>query len=395
MKLFKVLLLGCILISMMSALFEVVEAEDYKISISNPYIPLGQKTNVTITITSTPNEGIYVGLFGQGVDLDGVTDSKGKVTFSVIPISTGNISIDVGFEGNTVSEKITVHTWGVDVSDPYIPLARTSVVTITLSGTPNVGIYVGLFGQGVDLDGVTDSNGEVCFSLTPSSTGNISIDVGFEGNTVSEKIMVTNWTIEISDPYIPLAKTSTVIITLSGSETEEIYIGLHGIGININDTTDTNGEVEFSITPSSTGNISIDVGAEGVTISEVITVYSWILDVSVSITEIKEGESFTVTVLKEGTNEAIKNAIITISGLGTKKTDTNGQAIFSSIDITEDKEYSILVEKEGCLSDSDELTILVKDIQDTDQTPGFEFILVICSILFIMYFKKKQMGNNI
>lgn len=91
-------------------------------------------------------------------------------------------------------------TWSVDVSPSSILIGRTTQVELSLSGYPYQNVYVGLNGCGIDTSGSTDSNGKVVFSLTPTTTGSILIDVGSEGNTVDESITVSVGNLTPSPP---------------------------------------------------------------------------------------------------------------------------------------------------------------------------------------------------
>ncbi|MBU1067288.1 hypothetical protein KKE60_05845, partial [Patescibacteria group bacterium] len=167
------------------------------------------------------------------------------------------------------------------------------------------------------------------------------------------------------DPeYIPFGRTTKVYCTATGrGETlPDVYVRLHGQGFDQNSTTDVDGRVAFSITPASTGNISIDVGEPGRTLEDtVIYVVSWTIDASTD-SEVNEGEQFTVTVVKEGTTEVVVGATVTINGIGTAVADVNGQATFTAPQVTSDRAYTILVAKEGYAPDPNGLAITVINV---------------------------------
>ena len=167
------------------------------------------------------------------------------------------------------------------------------------------------------------------------------------------------------DPeYIPLGRTTKVYCTATGrGETlSDVFIRLHGQGFDQNGTTDVDGRVAFSVTPASTGNISIDVGETGRTLADtVVYVVAWIIDVDV-VAEVDEGEQFTVTVTKEGTTDVVVGATVTIKGVGTDTTDSNGQVTFTAPDVTSDRTYTIKVTATGYAPDPDTNTITVINI---------------------------------
>jgi len=179
-----------------------------------------------------------------------------------------------------------------------------------------------------------------------------------------DRILVEVPSVTPDPEYIPLGRTTKVYCTATGrGETlPEVFIGLVGQGFNGSSTTDVDGRVAFSITPATTGNISINVGQWNRTLEDtVIQVVAWVIDASTDA-DVNEGEQFTVTVIKEGTTDAVVGATITIVGIGTDTTDANGQATFTAPEVTSDRTYTIKVTKEGYAPDPDGLSITVINI---------------------------------
>jgi hypothetical protein len=178
-------------------------------------------------------------------------------------------------------------------------------------------------------------------------------------------ITVSVPTVTPSPQYIPLTGTTTVYCTVTGRDTtlSDIFVRLHGAGFDQNGTSDVSGQVSFSINPSSTGNISIDVGQTGRTISTNVIVTNWVLDISADV-DVNEGSTntFTVTVMRQGTTIAVQGATVTITGIGEETTDANGQAVFTAPDVTSDRTYTIRASKEGYASDPDTVTITIINI---------------------------------
>jgi hypothetical protein len=217
-------------------------------------------------------------------------------------------------------------------------------------------------------------------------------DDGIEGEyaRASGQLLVSVPTIAPEQQYIAVGRTTTLDVTVTGrGETlGDIYVRAHGSGVDQNGTSGTIGSdkgiVTFSLLPSSTGNISFDVGAEGRTVeTPVIIVTGWILDVSVSPSDVDEGETFTVTVIKEGTSTAVADADVTISGIGTAKTDANGEATFTAPLVTSDRTYDISASAEGYAPDPTppsvrvinvpQLTISVSNLVDGKIPAGSQF----------------------
>jgi hypothetical protein len=185
-------------------------------------------------------------------------------------------------------------------------------------------------------------------------------DEGIEGEyaKAAGQWLVSVPTITPDQTYIPVGRTTTVGVTVTGrgEMLGDIYVRAHGAGVDQNGTSGTigsdKGVVTFSMLPSSTGNISFDVGAEGRTVdTPVIIVTGWVLEVSVSPTDVDEGDTFTVTVMKEGTTTAVADADVTISGIGTAKTNANGEATFTAPEVTSDRSYDIATTAEGYAPD--------------------------------------------
>jgi len=197
----------------------------------------------------------------------------------------------------------------------------------------------------------------ITFWFKPTESGSV-----FAKATAQMTVEVPSVT---PDPeYIPLGRTTKVYCTATGrgDTLSGVFIRLHGQGFDQNSTTDVDGRVAFSVTPASTGNISIDVGETGRTLPDtVVYVVAWVIDVDV-VAEVNEGEEFTVTVTKEGTTDVVVGATVTIKGIGTATTDANGQVTFTAPEVTSDRTYTIKVTAVGYAPDPDTNTITVVNI---------------------------------
>jgi parallel beta-helix repeat protein len=91
-------------------------SDDYILDINPNSILLGEQTNINIIVMDQCYNilsDIFVGLHGCGLsisDYNGTTNEHGQIMFKINPSTTGNISIDVGSEGNTIEQKIIVRT---------------------------------------------------------------------------------------------------------------------------------------------------------------------------------------------------------------------------------------------------------------------------------------------
>jgi len=80
-----------------------------------------------------------------------------------------------------------------DPSQVLLGRPTTVVITVLCNGEPYEGVWVSLIGQGIDINDSTLPDGTTTFSITPASTGSISIKV----NNVT-----TNTTIEVVSGFI-------------------------------------------------------------------------------------------------------------------------------------------------------------------------------------------------
>ena len=166
--------------------------------------------------------------------------------------------------------------------------------------------------------------------------------------------------------FVSLGSTTKVTCTAAGRGVplEDIFVGLNGQGISVSDTNGTtgaDGTIQFSITPSSTGEIDIHVGEEGRVISNKITVTTWQLDVEVSTSQVLEGDTFTVTVLDQS-GVALEGAKVSIVGYQTADTGSDGKATFTAPTVSSDTTYTVKATKAGYAPDPDTLQIKIVNV---------------------------------
>ena len=206
-----------------------------------------------------------------------------------------------------------------------------------------------------------ETNQTITFFFKPSQTSSVY------GHAGTMKVRIP--TVSPDPAYIPLGETTRVLCSVTGRGTalNNVFVRAFGLGVDTNGTTNAAGEIEFSLTPSSTGNISLDVGEEGRTLDSteaVIQVTTWKLDISVSPDTVDEGDDFTVTVTEENSGDAIEGATVTINGIGTATTDTDGEATFTAPTITSDRSYTVKASKAGYAPETDTVTVFVTNIPE-------------------------------
>jgi len=178
-------------------------------------------------------------------------------------------------------------------------------------------------------------------------------------------VKADDYNVSVNPSTIQIGLSSIVEITVldeSSNPLNGIYVGLNGLGIETSGITSSDGTVSFSVLPTSTGEISIDVGSQGNTVSEVITVVLWVLDITVDQTSVNEGETFTVAVTNEGTGEAVEGATVSITGISTVLTDSNGLAVFTAPSVTSDRTYTIIASASGYSPDPSLKSITVINV---------------------------------
>ena len=180
--------------------------------------------------------------------------------------------------------------------------------------------------------------------------------------------------------YIRVGATTNVVAYATGRGTllPNIYVGLSGQGVAKNGTTGTVGsdlgKITFSIIPTSTGNITVDIGADGRTSGlPLIIVTSWELDIAVT-PRVNELDSFTVTITKLDDGAKVQGASVEIKGIGTITTDADGEAVFEGAykapEVTSDTTYTITATADGYASDT--TTFVVVNIPKLTVTVRYE-----------------------
>jgi len=161
---------------------------------------------------------------------------------------------------------------------------------------------------------------------------------------------------------IALDQRTTVVATVTGRDTplEDVFVGLHGCGLTVadtNGTTGSDGTVIFSILPTVTGTIRLDVGEAGRVTDTKITVNNWALDISVD-SQVDEATDFTVTVTKTGTSTPVEGAFVVFNGK-TETTDATGKVTpFTAPKVSSDRPYPISVTAEGYTPASTTITVI-------------------------------------
>jgi hypothetical protein len=270
--------------------------------------------------------------------------------------------------------KVTVPT--VTPDKERISLTDTTKVVVYVTGRESAkldGVFVRLHGQGYDKNG-TSSEGKVTFSVNPSSTGNISIDVGEAGRTVETNIRVVDWTLVVTtNPLTQVNEGMDFTVTVTDKDTG---LAVAGVDVAFNGeipTTDSTGTVTFTapdVTSDST--LGIIVTAEGYpeATASIKVIYVPKLDISVDETVVAES-TFEVTVSRDG--NALIGATVTFEGK-TYKTKASGVVTLTAPTTVGD--YTIT----ASFGTLEPITTTITVTKKTGGIPGFELVTLIAAI---------------
>jgi len=295
--------------------------------------------NISATFTVTglnPATGLEENLEGtlriENMSWKSGTDHWYNKTYTNTSDS-GNDTIDLDEGEGFVNGQVTVH----DITADYLPPGE-SMMNISFQFKPEDGYWATASG------------------MVPVIVPTVRFDAK-DGDEDAKEIK-----------YVRSGLTTDIAayVTGRGELLPGIFVGLSGQGVSQNTTSGSvstdKGKVTFSIIPTSTGNITVDVGEEGRTVTRpVIVVTSWDLDLSVN-PRINENTAFTVTVVKKGTTTAVEGAAVEIEGIGTVNTDSDGKALFDgdyvAPEVTSDTAYTVTATKDGYASDTATMTIV-------------------------------------
>jgi len=250
---------------------------------------------------------------------------------------TGNDSVEIDYEDITSDGAVTVH----DITANYLVTGAAEQ-------------FLTVWFKPINAD---DEEGGWARAVVPAGHGRIRVAVP----TVSPKPL-----------FIPMGKSTTVTIDVMGRDSQmigDVFVRCHGAGVDVNGTSTATGseigKVKLSLNPQVTGNISLDVGAIGRTVEDiVITATGWVLNIVVSPNTVDEGQTFTVTVTREDDNEPVDGATVKVLGYETK-TGTqvpNGVATFTAPTVTSDRSYTITASHTGYAAEPDQITVFVTNL---------------------------------
>ena len=162
------------------------------ISIPNN-ISAGKITNVRLL---TFSNGVAVG--NVNISLDGaasgnaLTDPDGTLVLPVNATTNGSINIIAAKTGyrNGTSSILSIAGLDVGASHSSITSGVSTFVTFSVKSInkPIVGAALNITGAGVNLEGITDANGQIVLQLNPPSTGKINVLAQRSGYTMKRRV---------------------------------------------------------------------------------------------------------------------------------------------------------------------------------------------------------------
>ena len=310
------------------------------ISIPNN-ISAGKITNVRFL---TFSDGVAVG--NVNISLDGAasgnvtTDPDGMVVFPVNATANGSINVNAAKTGyrNGISSILSIAGLDVSASHSSITSGVSTFVTfsVTSINKPIAGAALNITGAGVNLEGITDANGQIVLQLNPPNTGKINILAkrsGFaDGLTTVASAGQQSLSISsgqsIFTVSVPVYVTYTV--TAGGSPVNEAVVTLSGVAIGTG-ITNQEGKTVIFTTPYTTGTVTVSAKktgfASGSTTASVVSTQALNL-VAAPSTIIAKSPSYVMFTVTSG-NNFINEAIVTLTGAasGNGITNQNGQTI--------------------------------------------------------------------
>lgn len=319
---------------------EVLGGQLYIIGIPGN-VGVGRVSNVTfITFSSgaaVSNASITIDGAATG---QGVTDANGMVVLPVKATSNGSINVTAGKTGYKNATSTLIATPGLVVSASPASITSGTALFVTFSvssvGKPVAGASLNLSGAGVNVDGMTNSNGEIVLQLNAPETGTISATAkktGFaDGSTAMTS--TSQQTLSVSSSHsqvtvnVPVFVTFTV--TAGDSAVDDATVSLRGAASG-SAITNRDGKAIILVNPGSTGTITASASRSGYAGGSVAITSTGAQSLSITSnpTTVTAAIPTYVTFTVTSGNNVISEANVTLSGAtsGNGVTNQNGQVI--------------------------------------------------------------------
>lgn len=244
----------------------------------------GEEIELTTTITNDnvigdtgqPNATLYVnGVKTQSVSDDKQLESGESQQFSVTYNTTGlsgavNMTIITADETRSQTVNIQSPQLNLSLSTQTITANSDNDVTATVTNNSTGEAVKGASVRvpSLDVSNQTGGDGETTLSITPSSTGTLTVKATTDGYTDATTTLTVNEEIDDSPELInittspqtvPANTNTTVTITAVNAETnspvEDAVVSIPELGVH--NQTNNEGKTMLTIEPSSAGKLSI------------------------------------------------------------------------------------------------------------------------------------------
>jgi hypothetical protein len=349
--------------------------------------------------------GAAVYLYGNG-HLVGFhhTDGAGSVWFPAYPtVNTNYVLIspqNLPYRASSARVNVSVRyqpSYAVQASPAQVVLGQSSTIagTVSRNGHPAAGLHATLHSSTSSATQVatTNANGQVSFTVTPTQSSDYTISTAALGDLLAGSSNPTTVTVTPAPPVtfpttvavaanpasIIAGASSTVTATVTangGPRASALAVLTDNNGTQLDAaTTDSNGQVSFTVTPAATTTYTVTVaaalpllagsGTTTVTVTPAPPVtFPTTVAVTASpatITTLAGSSTLTATVTSNGSPRIGTTATLTAGGLplGVATTDSNGQVSFTVLPLVTTT-YTISVPAGGsALAGSGQATVTV------------------------------------
>ncbi len=271
---------------------------------------------------------------------NGTTDQDGYLILPVNATSSGKINLTASKNGFKNSTTYITATPELDITATPTSITTGTATFVTFSvtgvGKPVSGALVNISGAGIELEGVTDSAGQIIKQINAPSTGKITIKA-----TKPEYVSSSTSISSASQPVLSISPGQSTVtvntpvyvvftVTAGGSPVHDATVTISGTASG-SATTNSDGNAIIQFTPVSEGTITVSASATGYAggSSTITSSGAPALSLAANPTSIIAGmPSYVVFTVSSGSN-FINEALVTITGAasGNGVTNQNGQAI--------------------------------------------------------------------
>lgn len=327
--------------------------------------------------------------------------SRGNITYWFKPDdSEGNPGQWARASGVTV-----VQVPSISISPMYVPVGEYTDVEITVTGRNEAlieDVFVELNGQGVNYQNTTSgTDGVAYFTILPNTAGNISVDVGEQGRTVDDVIIVTSWTLDVTINKNSVTEGEQFTVTVKRLSDQAPVSGAKVTYATHTETTGTDGTITFTADAvKTTTTYTITATATGYrqdpTPPTLTVIDKQKLEIVPPDSAPKGGEEFEILIANEE-GQGVIGATVTITYDGetmTASSKANGVTTFTAPKLSALTEVTVTATKTG-FEDADEIKFSIDkaaEVKDNGGTPGFELLTLIAAlgVAFILLRRRRK-----